>query len=56
MKSVCVFLEELVEDVEFIYPYLRFKEEGFEVISAAPEKKDYRGKKGMTFTPDATLS
>ncbi len=56
MKSVCVLLEELVEDVEFIYPYLRFKEEGFEVISAAPEKKDYRGKKGMTFTPDATLS
>lgn len=55
MKSVCVLLEELVEDIEFLYPYMRFKEEGFEVISVAPESKDYRGKKGMIFRPDATF-
>ena len=55
MKKVLVFLEELVEDIEFIYPYLRFKEEGFEVISAAPKVKEYKGKKGMSFVPDKSI-
>ena len=41
--KVVVFLEELVEDVEFIYPYLRFKEEGFETFSVAPERRTYKG-------------
>lgn len=44
-----------MEDSEFLYPYMRFKEEGFEVISAAPLKREYRGKKGMTFYPDFAL-
>ncbi len=55
MKKVLIFLEELVEDVEFLYPYLRFKEEGYDVVSAAPTMKEYRGKKGMGFKPDITL-
>ncbi len=55
MRRVLIFLEELVEDVEFIYPYLRFKEEGYEVISAAPTIREYRGKKGMSFKPDTTI-
>lgn len=55
MKRVLILLEDLVEDVEFIYPYLRFKEEGFEVISAAPQRREYRGKKGMTFKPDVLI-
>ncbi len=55
MSRVLIFLEELVEDVEFIYPYLRFREEGYEVVSAAPSKREYKGKKGMTFKPDKTL-
>jgi len=55
MKRVLILLEDLVEDSEFLYPYMRFREEGFEVVSAAPLKRDYRGKKGMTFVPDATL-
>ncbi|MDQ7081824.1 MAG: hypothetical protein Q9N34_01640 [Aquificota bacterium] len=44
-----IFLEDFVEDSEFLYPYLRFKEEGFEVISVAPERRYYTGKKGMAF-------
>lgn len=55
MGRVLILLEELVEDVEFVYPYLRFKEEGFEVTSAAPQMKEYKGKKGMSFKPDALL-
>jgi protease I len=55
MRRVLIFLEDLVEDSEFLYPYLRFKEEGFEVVSAAPRIRDYKGKKGMTFRPDRTL-
>ncbi len=55
MRRVLIFLEELVEDVEFIYPYLRFKEEGFEVISASPLPKEYKGKKGMTFKADRLI-
>ena len=50
--KVVVFLDELIEDVEFIYPYFRFKEEGFETYSVAVEKKTYHGKKGCTYRPD----
>jgi len=50
-----ILLEDLVEDSEFLYPYMRFREEGFDVVSAAPVKREYRGKKGMSFTPDALL-
>ncbi len=55
MKKILIFLEDLVEDVEFIYPYLRFKEEGYQVISCASEMREYKGKKGITFKPDAML-
>ncbi len=55
MARVLILLEELVEDVEFLYPYLRFKEEGFEVISCAPQRREYKGKKGLSFKPDRTL-
>ncbi len=55
MKRVLILLEDLVEDVEYIYPYLRFKEEGFDVVSAAPTRREYRGKKGMSFKPDVSL-
>ena len=55
MKRVLVFLEELVEDSEFLYPYMRFLEEGYEVVSSAPLIKEYKGKKGMSFKPDTTI-
>lgn len=55
MKKILVLLEQMVEDTEFFYPYLRLKEEGFDVISVAPEMKQYQGKGGMTFKPDNTF-
>jgi len=55
MKRILILLEELVEDSEFLYPYMRFREEGYEVVSAAPVVKEYQGKKGMKFKPDTAL-
>jgi protease I len=52
MKKVIVFLEKMVEDSEFQYPYMRLQEEGFDVVSVAPEKKTYQGKGGQSFTAD----
>ncbi len=49
-------LEDLVEDSEFLYPYLRMKEEGFEVVSAGPPKKTFVGKNGMLFTADKSIA
>lgn len=54
-KKIVVLLEKFVEDSEFQYPYMRLKEEGFDVISAAPEKKSYQGKAGQTFSPDVAF-
>ncbi|WP_457600966.1 type 1 glutamine amidotransferase domain-containing protein [Hydrogenivirga sp.] len=55
MKRVLILLEELVEDVEFVYPYMRFREEGYEVLSAAPVVREYKGKKGMSFKPEVAI-
>jgi len=54
-KRVAVFLDELVEDIEFIYPYFRFKEEGFETVSVGMEKRNYKGKKGCSYKPDKSF-
>ncbi len=55
-KRICVFVEDMVEDSEFLYPYMRLKEEGHEVISVGPVNKVYQGKGGMQFTPDKKFS
>ncbi len=55
MKKVIVLLEKMVEDSEFQYPYMRLKEEGFDVVSVAPENKVYQGKGGQSFKPDKSF-
>ncbi|WP_456403053.1 type 1 glutamine amidotransferase domain-containing protein [Persephonella sp.] len=49
MKKIAILLEDLVEDVEFIYPLYRFMEEGYSVDVLAPRVGEFKGKKGMTF-------
>ncbi|MDZ7838809.1 MAG: DJ-1/PfpI family protein [Actinomycetota bacterium] len=45
--QVYMFIEDLFEDSEAIYPFYRMKEEGYTVTLVAPEAgKEYRGKKG----------
>ncbi len=53
--KVAILLEDLVEDVEFIYPYYRFKEEKFDVDIISPEIKTFKGKKGCTFASKKSI-
>ncbi len=53
MKKALILLENGVEDSEFIYPYYRFQEEGYQVDIVAPKAKtEYQGKRGVTFTSE----
>lgn len=51
-KHVAIFLENLYEDIEFWYPYFRFKEAGARVTVVAPAIKEYKSKNGVPATPD----
>ena len=50
MKAL-IFIEDLVDEREFIYPYFRFKEAGFEVDVAGKEIREYVGKRGFKGYP-----
>ena len=53
MKKILIFVENGVEDSEFIYPYYRFQEEGYKMDIAAPKANTiYTGKHGLTFTSE----
>jgi protease I len=54
-KKIAVLLDEMVNEQEFIYPYYRLKEAGFESVSVATEKRVYKGKYGVPFTPDMLI-
>ena len=48
MQKVLIMVEEGVEDVEFLYPYYRFQEEGYKVDVVGPKAKEtYIGKHGV---------
>jgi protease I len=50
IKKILIFLEDGVEDSEFIYPYYRFQEEGYKMDVVAPKaNKEYIGKRGGHF-------
>ena len=46
-KKILSFLEELVNEKEFIYPFYRVQEAGYEVDVAANEIKGVTGESGM---------
>jgi protease I len=53
LKKVLIMLDKGVEDVEFLYPFYRFKEEGFEVVVVASKAKEtYVGKHGVPMQSD----
>lgn len=53
---VAILVEELYQDLEVWYPLLRFKEEGFEVVTVEPHgRKEYRGKNGYPITVDRSI-
>ncbi len=55
MLQVAVFVEDMVEDVEFLYPYYRFLEEGYKVDVISQSKDKFKGKKGGTFAADKSI-
>jgi len=55
-KRVLMFVDDIYEDLELLYPRLRLMEAGARVDTAAVEKgRTYRGKHGYPFTADASL-
>lgn len=51
--KIILLLEDQFRDEEVIYPYYRFAEAGFKVITVGPEKgKTYTGKFGVPFTAE----
>jgi protease I len=57
LKKMLIFVENGVEDSEFIYPYYRFQEEGYEMDVVAPKAKQvYVGKHGVPFTSNIAPS
>ena len=55
MKKIAVLLDDLVNEQEFIYPYYRLQEAGYEAVSVATENRVHKGKNGVPFTPDAVI-
>ncbi len=54
--KVAILLEDLFDEREFIYPYYRLQEAGYEVLAVAPEVGTYRGKSGLEMRADAAVS
>ncbi len=51
LKKILIFLENGFEDSEFIYPYYRFQEEGYQLDIAAPKANHtYTGEHGTQYT------
>jgi protease I len=55
MLKIAVFVEDMVEDVEFLYPYYRFLEEGYKVDVVSQDKKEVSGKQGGTFKANRSI-
>ncbi|PLY10328.1 MAG: protease [Arcobacter sp.] len=56
MLKVAILIEDMVEDVEFLYPYYRFLEEKHDVDVISQTKKSIKGKKGGVFKTDLSIS
>ena len=55
-KKIAILVADLFEDIEFYYPYYRMKEEGADVVVIGADKKQFRGKHGLTAEPDRTIN
>ena len=54
-KKLAIFLEDICEDLEFWYPYCRFREEGAELTVIAPKVDIYDGTNGVLARPDLSI-
>ena len=55
-KKIAILIEDRYQDLEVWYPLLRFKEEGFQVITVEPNgRKNYKGKWGYPIEVDCSI-
>lgn len=54
-KTIAILVAEGVEDYEYFVPMMRLQEEGAQVLTAALELKPFKGKNGLTITPDTLI-
>ncbi len=50
MKKAVIIIAQGVEDAEFVYPFYRLQEAGFEVDVATKGKMEVKGKHGLPIT------
>lgn len=55
-KRVAILVADLYQELEFWYPYLRLQEEGAEVVTVGPEKREYRSRLGYPAQADRGAS
>ena len=54
---IAILIEDFYQDLEIWYPLLRFKEEGFDVVTLEPNgRKEYKGKFGYPIEVDKNIS
>ena len=51
MKKILIITSKLVQDHEFIYPFYRLKEEGYDVITCNSDNKQVLGYFGTKIPP-----
>lgn len=51
-----IFIEDIFDEQEFIYPYYRVQEAGFTPLVIGPEAKPYRSKVGFEVVAEAAAS
>lgn len=51
-KEIGIFIEDQYQELEFWYPYLRLKEEGYCPVIIGPQQKSYRSKLGYEVNAD----
>ncbi len=56
MPKAAILIENTVEDVEFLYPYYRFLEAGYDVDVISTSAKKVTGKKGGTFEANKAIA
>jgi protease I len=51
---IALLIEDNFDEQEFIYPFYRVQEAGFDTVVVGPEAKTYKGKTGFSWSAEAT--
>lgn len=55
-KKALMFIAPLFDEKEFIYPYYRLQEAGYDVDVAGEKAEEYKGKSGLAFEANVTYA